>query len=475
MMLILTLIWKKKQNSKVERLDLTDNGLDGDQVAYFFEILKSNIYITHLNVSNNRVNEAAAILVADMLAVNTWLTHLSLADVQTSLKSLNLSWNHIRAAGGVAIAKSLQKNTCLIELDLSWNGLAFEGSLALGESIKENRSLRKLNINNNRINWDCVPYIGRGLKGNRTLNILEIGYNPLSLEGCAELLEFISHTRSGIQVLSLAAIPINSKIAYLAAKISHYRKFVLHHGGLLATGDVLGIQRAHKEDPLSQLVTHLNSMGIRVVDLFRMFDTEDKLYVSKDKFIHGLKRIGVPLDDDDMQAIANRLEHDGQISFKALTAAVRHHIREGHREDHRQEMMEKRKRDERKRILQSDVTVNAHTTVAFSPSVYNLYGSASYGRQGDMGLQSPSSTGMNLLSRQSSINNLFRNVPQSASTVRLLPRINSSKSTTYENETDQLKSRSNATGNTRSGKTRSKRHPFGSGKMTVNSESLDES
>ena len=44
-----------------------------------------------------------------------------------------------------------------------------------------------------------------------------------------------------------------------------------------------------REDPLTLLIRYLSTMGIRVVDLFRVFDTTSNLYVSQANFIRGLK------------------------------------------------------------------------------------------------------------------------------------------------------------------------------------------
>ncbi len=44
-----------------------------------------------------------------------------------------------------------------------------------------------------------------------------------------------------------------------------------------------------RQDPMTLLCRYIGTIGIRVVDLFRMFDTENKHYVSREKFIRGLK------------------------------------------------------------------------------------------------------------------------------------------------------------------------------------------
>ena len=61
-------------------------------------------------------------------------------DANGGLEYLNLSWNHFRGKGGVAIGKGLRANCSLQTLDISWNGLADEGAAAFGESLKENNT-----------------------------------------------------------------------------------------------------------------------------------------------------------------------------------------------------------------------------------------------------------------------------------------------------------------------------------------------
>ena len=52
---------------------------------------------------------------------------------------------------------------------------------------------------------------------------------------------------------------------------------------------VVFVVSVKREDPLTLLIRYLSTMGIRVVDLFRVFDTTSKLYVSQANFIRGLK------------------------------------------------------------------------------------------------------------------------------------------------------------------------------------------
>lgn len=93
-------------------------------------------------------------------------------DANSGLEYLNLSWNHLRGKGGIAIGRGLRANCSLQTLDLSWNGLADEGAAAVGESLKENNTLIDLDLSNNRISTEGALALSKGLQINNTLKIL---------------------------------------------------------------------------------------------------------------------------------------------------------------------------------------------------------------------------------------------------------------------------------------------------------------
>ncbi|XP_046337711.2 leucine-rich repeat-containing protein 74A-like isoform X1 [Haliotis rufescens] len=463
------------ENTKVEDLDLEGNGMDGAGIALISDLLKKNTFISRVSLKANTLENKGSVALSDLLQLTTTITQLNLHSCQIGdheilhlatgiqnnesmnwlslshnkigilggiqlgralgvnnyLEYVDVSWNQIRTSGAVSVCKSLQKNHTIRKLDVSWNGFGFEGSLAIGESLKMNRTLKVLDMANNRINWDCVPYIGRGIRANRCLEVLDLGHNPLSMEGCDELLDAIAKPTCCLRHLGLENIPINSKVAFSATEISRTRKFTLHHGGILSTHDIIGIQRDLKEvkrqDPMSLLTRYLGTIGIRVVDLFRMFDTENRFYVSKEKFIRGLKRVRAPLDEEEMQAVVKRIgmSKGGQINYQLLAAGVRKHIRDERKEDMRQEALERKRREDRRRILQSDAIISAPESGYYFPSMYNIYGTRFIGRPTE---------GTSSLSRQNS----FANVTTPGS---FLPKIfsESPRSLIAVSETESLR------------------------------------
>ncbi|KAL5009127.1 hypothetical protein ScPMuIL_014708 [Solemya velum] len=68
-----------KHNSRVESLDLEDNGLRGDALNYIVAIFLHNIFITNLSLSDNRIGVEEALAISTMLQETKWLTRLNLS------------------------------------------------------------------------------------------------------------------------------------------------------------------------------------------------------------------------------------------------------------------------------------------------------------------------------------------------------------------------------------------------------------
>jgi hypothetical protein len=94
--------------------------------------------------------------------------------VNKKLATLNLGWNGIGDAGGVAVADAMAVNATLVELIISCNGIS-ESVFALAEAIKKNEGLACLELDQNNL----------GLQGGLAmLEMLEVnkGIVAVSLE-----------------------------------------------------------------------------------------------------------------------------------------------------------------------------------------------------------------------------------------------------------------------------------------------------
>jgi len=68
----------------------------------------------------------------------------------------------------------MKVNTTLVTVDLSYNGLSDDGSVALGRYVRINTKIRHLDVTNNRISATGAKVFSTGLKKNETLDILRV-------------------------------------------------------------------------------------------------------------------------------------------------------------------------------------------------------------------------------------------------------------------------------------------------------------
>ena len=140
-------------------------------------------------------------------------------DTNTGLKTLDLSWNHLRGRGSIAIAKGLENNYSLHTLLLAWNGFGDEGACAVAKALLENNTLQELDLSNNRITKKGCLAFADTLKVNTSLRILRIGKNQIGEDGAHALLAAInSNAETGIEVLDMDGVVIEEQAQTLVSK-----------------------------------------------------------------------------------------------------------------------------------------------------------------------------------------------------------------------------------------------------------------
>jgi hypothetical protein len=82
--------------------------------------------------------------------------------------------NVIEPEGAKALAEALQVNTTLRTLDLSWNKIGVAGAKALAIALKFNTTVTELYLDNNDIGVDGVKALADALQSNKTLSSLEL-------------------------------------------------------------------------------------------------------------------------------------------------------------------------------------------------------------------------------------------------------------------------------------------------------------
>jgi Ran GTPase-activating protein (RanGAP) involved in mRNA processing and transport len=161
-----------------------------------------------MNICSNNLGQAGAHEVAKMLCVNT------------SLRTINLSWNGLGSLGMHAIAENMLTSSCfaLQHLDVSLNILGENGTLALarllarnesfpnllslnargndmhavggeamGAALASNTSLTCLNMSNNALGSAGTWHIARGLNSNTSLRHLGLASNSFGHEGAGSI------------------------------------------------------------------------------------------------------------------------------------------------------------------------------------------------------------------------------------------------------------------------------------------------
>ena len=141
-------------------------------------------------------------------------------DVNTSLKTLDLSWNHLRGSGAIAIAKGLENNCSLHTLLLAWNGFGDDGACAVAEALLENNTLQELDLSNNRITRKGCFALADALRVNTSLKILRIGKNQLGGDGAHALLSAIQgNEETSIELLDMDGVVIEQQTQPILSKL----------------------------------------------------------------------------------------------------------------------------------------------------------------------------------------------------------------------------------------------------------------
>jgi Ran GTPase-activating protein (RanGAP) involved in mRNA processing and transport len=165
-----------KENSTIKEIDIDLHGNHiGGEGAAALAGLKVNSSLQTLNLTWNKIGDDGAVALAAGLKVNS------------SLQTLNLTWNKIGDEGAVALAEALKDNKSLQTLALCKNQIGDEGAKALAGALKVNSSVRHLNLRSNKISDSGAAALADALKDNKSLTKVELGSNQIGAEGARAL------------------------------------------------------------------------------------------------------------------------------------------------------------------------------------------------------------------------------------------------------------------------------------------------
>ncbi|XP_068753925.1 nucleotide-binding oligomerization domain-containing protein 2-like [Montipora capricornis] len=168
-------------------LDLTEILIDltsGTNIAAFSQALTVNTSLTTLDLTWNSIGDEDASSLSQALAVNT------------SLTTLDLTWNSIGDEDASSLSQALAVNTSLTTLDLSHNSIGAEGATSLSQALAVNTSLTTLDLSDNSIGAEGATSLSQALAVNTCLTTLNLSYNSVGAKGATSLSQALAGNTS---------------------------------------------------------------------------------------------------------------------------------------------------------------------------------------------------------------------------------------------------------------------------------------
>ncbi|KAF1781931.1 Leucine-rich repeat domain, L domain-like [Phytophthora cactorum] len=174
----------------LQTLRLASADVDDNELVPFARALHSNKSLQTLDVARNSVGSSEHLNVVRPSVTTGGEALATMISINSTLTSLDLSWNYLRLAGAVEIGRALAYNSGLRELNLAYNAFGNAGAQAVGDALLSNTTLQRLNMSHNNIPAQGALAIASALKINNALPLTELslGGNPLGNMGGRALL-----------------------------------------------------------------------------------------------------------------------------------------------------------------------------------------------------------------------------------------------------------------------------------------------
>lgn len=184
----------KRRDCTLKVLKMSNADLDDDEVAIFMDALQMNQSLLEIDISHNKLGGTGERSVHNKKENLTGGAAVAAAlGANTTLQSIDLSWNKLGLLSAVSLEQALAINHTLLNLNLSYNTMRDEGAEAIGNSLPHNHALTSLDLSHNSIGSIGVFVIATGLKQNSHLRILNISGNPIGSYGGQALLKTLNY------------------------------------------------------------------------------------------------------------------------------------------------------------------------------------------------------------------------------------------------------------------------------------------
>ncbi|POM64571.1 Hypothetical protein PHPALM_19877 [Phytophthora palmivora] len=351
---------------RLQTLRLASADVDDDELVPFARALHSNKSLQTLDVSRNSVGSSEHLNIVRPSVTTGGEALATMISINSTLTSLDLSWNYLRLAGAVEIGRALAYNSGLRELNLAYNAFGNTGAQAVGDALLSNTTLQHLNMSHNNIPAQGALAIASALKINSALPLTEIalGGNPLgsmggrallhaaaacadskklsvSLEGCnfdasgdgdgsfdpadptgsydlnmeipyeravaLELLR-VANTKQGCKFLSIVhTSTVNKQRRNIRVELRETQEGVEARRKLLKTAGVL----TDMEVPSAREMMSKRLDRESLEALFHELDSDDSGFIDESELREGMRKLGLQFRDDDVPRYVALYDLDG--------------------------------------------------------------------------------------------------------------------------------------------------------------------
>ncbi|XP_067942885.1 leucine-rich repeat-containing protein 74A-like [Watersipora subatra] len=210
------------------------------------------------------------------------------------------------------------------------NGFGITGALSLAFALKENSSLIELDISNNRIPVDGVAQFGRIFSTNDTLEILRMGQNPMQIHGSYALIKFLHDSNNtSLQILDLTDVMVLDIFMEMVMKIKSFNPGFRVKVGKIVSSPAIKLETGKSreistENPLMIVVTYMESQRMRIVDLFKTWDADNSMSLTRDEFKEGLQMLdGDGNGEIELSELIQAIEKDNKGMRRKAALAVK--------------------------------------------------------------------------------------------------------------------------------------------------------
>ena len=152
-----------QDNTTIKSLDLGYNDLGGTFVRKTAHALMNHPSLNTLRLDSNRLTDESVISLAKQ-------------QYRCQLNQIIMRHNRIKTDGALAIAEFLRRNTSLTSLNISYNDLGKNGVIAIANAVSKNKktALKELKLHHTYIDWDCTKALCDMILNNNTIEHLEL-------------------------------------------------------------------------------------------------------------------------------------------------------------------------------------------------------------------------------------------------------------------------------------------------------------